>query len=75
MKIIETVKNFFTKPAMSFDKIIMLGICEFVLIFFQETFGRLYGLTGAIYNALFTTVLLALCVQLIRLIFEVKAGK
>lgn len=64
--------NFFNKPAMSFDKIILLGICEVILIMVKETSGRFYGITNAIYHALFMAVLLALSIQLIRLINEVR---
>lgn len=67
--------NFFNKPSMSFDKIILLGACEFLLILLKESYGRLYGLVSDVYHALFVTVLLALTIQLIRLINEVIRDK
>lgn len=75
MKIIKAVKDFFSKPSMSFDKIIMLGLCEFFLIFIKETYGDFYGLAGAIYNALFMAIILALLVQVARLVVEVEKGQ
>lgn len=69
------IKSFFNKPSMSFDKIILLAICEVVLIIFKEANGRLYGMTNAIYHALFLAVLLALWIQLLRLIAEVRRDK
>lgn len=75
MKTIKVVKDFFSKPSMSFDKIILLGLCEFFLIFTQETYGKFYGLAGAIYHAVFMAIILALLVQVIRLVVEVEKEK
>lgn len=67
--------NFFNKPSMSFEKIIMLGLCELFLIMLKEWHGRFYGMANAVYHALFVAVILALFIQFIRLNAEVKAGK
>ena len=75
MKIIKPVKDFFSKPSMSFDKIVLLGLCEFFLIFIDETYGNFYGLVGAIHHALFMAIILALSVQVIRLVVEVEKEK
>lgn len=64
--------NFFNKPAMSFDKIFILGFCQLALIVLREEHGRFYGLANAIYTALFVTIILAILLQLIRLINEVR---
>lgn len=67
--------NFFNKPPLPFDRILILGFCELVLIVLREEHGRFYGLTNAIYNALFVTLMLAVLLQLIRLINEVISDK
>lgn len=71
----KTIKSFFSKPAMSFDKIIMLGLCEFFLIFIDENYGKFYGLAGATIRALITVIILALLVQIVRLVVEVEKDK
>lgn len=75
MKTLKTVKDFFKKPALSFDKIVILGLCIFFLIFIDETYGKFYGMAGATIRALIVAVMLALCVQVVRLVFEIRAGK
>ena len=75
MKTMKPVKDFFSKPSMSFDKIIMLGLCEFFLIFIKETNGKFYGLASALYHAVFMAIILALLVQVIRLVVEVEKEK
>ena len=67
--------NFFNKPPLPFDRILILGFCQLVLIILSEERGRFYGLTNAIYNALFVTLMLAVLLQLIRLINEVRRDK
>ena len=67
--------NFFNKPPLPFDRILILGFCQLVLIILSEERGRFYGLTNAIYNALFVTLMLAVLLQLIRLINEVIRDK
>lgn len=75
MKTIKLVKDFFTKPALSFDKIVLLGLCELLLIMLKESHGRFYGMANAIYHALFVAIILALSIQLLRLIAEVRRDK
>lgn len=75
MKTLKPVKDFFSKPALSFEKIIMLGLCEFFLIFIDETYGKFYGMAGATIRALITVIILALCVQVVRLVVEVEKDK
>lgn len=67
--------NFFNKPPLPFDRILILGFCELVLIVLREEHGRFYGLTNAIYHALFFTLMLAVLLQLIRLINELRRDK
>lgn len=71
----ERLKLFFMKPSMSFDKLLMLGGAEFLMIVLQEGHGRFYGLYGAIFNAVFVTIILAVTLQLVRLIFEALKDK
>ena len=75
MKTMKPVKDFFSKPSMSFDKIVMLGLCEFFLIFIDETFGKFYGMADATIRALIVAIILALLVQVIRLVVEVEKEK
>lgn len=75
IKLIKRLKLFFTKPSMPFDKLLFLGGAELFLIILQEAHGRFYGLAGAVYNALFVTIILAVSLQLIRLINEVINDK
>ena len=75
MKTLKTVKDFFKKPALSFDKIIILGLCIFFLIFIDETYGKFYGMAGATIRALIVAIILALLVQVARLVVEVEKGK
>lgn len=67
--------KFFNKPPLPFDRILILGFCQLVLIVLSEEHGRFYGLTNAIYNALFVALMLAVLLQLIRLINEVIRDK
>ena len=67
--------DFFNKPSLPFDRLLILCFCELVLIVLREEHGRFYGLTNAIYIALFVTIMLAVLVQLIRLINEVMRDK
>lgn len=69
------IKSFFNKPPLSFDRILILGFCLLVLIVLREEYGRFYGLANAFYNALYLTIMLALCLQTIRLINEVINDK
>ena len=66
------IKSFFNKPPLSFDRILILGFCLLALIVLREEHGRFYGLANAIYTALFVTIILAILLQLIRLINEVR---
>lgn len=66
------LKLFFTKKPMSFDKILMLVGAEFLLVMWQEEHGKFYGLLKHIYFALFTALLLALTIQFVRMIIDVK---
>jgi len=72
---VSKVKAFFSKPSMPFDKILLLGFCELLLIVIKEEHGRFYGLINNVYYAVFTAVILALFLRFIRLINEVRAGK
>ena len=63
--------NFFNKPPLPFDRILILGFCQLVLIVLSEEHGRFYGWANAFHKALLAAIILALCVQLIRLINEV----
>ena len=67
--------NFFNKPPLPFDRILILGFCELVLIVLREEYGRFYGWANAFHKALLVAIILALCVQLIRLINEVMGEK
>lgn len=66
------IKSFFNKPAMTFNKILLLGMCAVFLMAVNDIFGRFYGITHDIWLALFVAVTLALGLQLIRIRNEIR---
>ena len=67
--------NFFNKPPLPFDRILILGFCQLFLIVLSEEHGRFYGWANAFHKALLAAIILAALLQLIRLINEVIRDK
>lgn len=67
--------DFFSKPPLPFDRILILGFCQLVLIILSEERGRFYGWANAFHKALLAAIILAVLLQLIRLINEVRRDK
>lgn len=64
------MKSFFSKPSLSGDRILLLGICSVVLRIMVEVNGGAINFLDDIFKALIVAIIIALLIQIVRLINE-----
>ena len=70
VSIVRSMKSFFNKPSISGDRILLLGICSVVLMIMAEANDGAINFLDNIFRALIATIVIALLIQLVRLINE-----